>query len=409
MSDFDLNAMVQEQDGLPSRPAPGRGKATTRRSKRSANDDRPSLAGSKNKDAAIADEFFDRGLIEEPTDTAELYAKKKKRAKRLKIYVYAVMYFFFPMVLLVNFVYLGNTVVNREPVAVETAHTHSPRKAMAVQEVTSYLNQDPTPLPGVSLSGWDYVESTADGKKAVEQAETPPENLDEALAEAVSHETHYLSLVSETGALYTAAVEIAFSDTDGAWVTAPVSVTSQTPPASNVTIATGETFPGRTQISGNTSTVEAAVQTWSESFFSADPARLKQAVGDGRDTTSYMPMPKAANTEVSVSAMAVGDGATYNEDQELYDRTLARVTVTVTWPDTSSGIAGLVNKPEEAAEEDDDAEASEHVAEFSYDVLLYGSDTATPRVVAWGHAGSADELDEFSNAIEYRELKAEQE
>lgn len=408
MSEFDLNAMVQEQDGLPSGPAPVRGKAKKQRNKQPKNADRPTLSGTKNKDSAIADEFFQRDLVEEPTDTAELYAKRQKRSKWLKVYVLSVLYFLFPMSVLVNFIYVGNMVNSREPVAVETTHAYSPHKALAIQEVTSYLSQDPTPLPGVKLSSWEYVETTSDGKQAVEDAEEQPEDLDEALAEAVSHETHYLSLVSETGSLYTASVEIAYSDMDGAWITAPVSVTSQTPPASNVTMSGGDIFPGRTQISGNTTNIESAVQTWSESYFSADPGRLKQAVGDGRDNTSYVPMPKAADVSVTVDAMAVADDATFNEEQEQYDLTIARVTLLVTWPDVNDGIAGLVNKPDDE-KTDEDADESDHVAEFSYDVLLTGSDTATPRVVSWDHAGAAESLREFSNALEYRELKAEAE
>lgn len=411
MNDFDLNAMIQEQDGLPSRPAPEKGNEKKRRGKRSKgqSDGRPDLTGTKSKGADIADEFFQRDLVEEPTDTAELYRKRQKRSKWLRVYMYAVLLFLFPVSALVNFIHVGNTVGNQEPVDIDTTATHSPHKAMAVQEVTSYLNQDPAPLPGVSLSGWDYVESTSNGKLALENSDNQPEDFDEALAEAVSHETHYLSLVSETGALYTASVEVAFSDTDGAWVTAPVSVTSQAPASSDTMISSGDTFPGRAPVSGNTTDIESAVQSWSESYFSADPVRLKQAVGDGSDNTAYMPMPKAANTSVSVNSMAVADEATFNEEQEQFDHLLARVTITVTWPDASNGIAGLVNSSDEESSDEEAAEAEEHVAEFSYDVLLFGADTATPQVVSWGPVGSSDDLAEFSNGIEYRELKAETE
>lgn len=414
MSDFDINAMVQERDGLPtSPPAQSPAKKKRRGTKRDTAPDRPSLTGSKNKDEKVAAEFFQQDLVEEPTETAELYRKRQKRTKWMRIYIYSVMWFFFPLSVLTNIIYLGNIVGGREPVAVETTATQSPRKAMAVQEVTGYLNQDPTPMPGVQLSGWDYVEAVSDGKQAVEDAENPPEDLEEALAEAVSHETHYLSLISETGALYTAAVEIAYNDADGAWVTAPVSITGQTPPASNTNIATGDTFPNRASISGNSSHIESAVQTWSESYFSGDPVRLKQAVGDGRENTSYVPMPQAANTSVSVNAMAVGDEATYNEKQELFDIVIARVTIEVTWPSATEGISGLVNADDESQQSDDDASSEEapaeggHTAELSYDVLLHRADTATPQVVSWGSPGSADDLEEFSNAIAYRELSAE--
>jgi hypothetical protein len=124
-------------------------------------------------------------------------------------------------------------------------------------------------------------------------------------------------------------------------------------------------------------------------------------------------MPQAANTSVSVNAMAVGDEATYNEEQELFDNVIARVTIEVTWPSATEGISGLVNADDETQQSDDDASSEEapaegeHTAELSYDVLLHRADTATPQVVSWGPPGSADDLEEFSNAIAYRELSAE--
>src|SRR5699024_4568658 len=141
MSDFDLNAMVQERDGLPTSP-PARSPAKKKRRgiQRDTAPDRPSLTGSKNKDEKVAAEFFQQDLVEEPTETAQLYRKRQKRTKWMRIYIYSVMLFFFPLLVLTSLIYLGNIVGGREPVAVETTATHSPRKAMAVQEVTNYLN-----------------------------------------------------------------------------------------------------------------------------------------------------------------------------------------------------------------------------------------------------------------------------
>src|SRR5699024_8107527 len=133
--------------------------------------------------------------------------------------------------LLINLIYISQEVSTDGAVAVEATQTYSENKPLAIQEVQEYLDQDPPPLPGVALSGWDYVETTFDGAKRLENSDLSDDEVAQELPEAVTYETHYLTLTSETGAFYTAAVEIASSQVSGAWVTSPVSVTSQAPPS----------------------------------------------------------------------------------------------------------------------------------------------------------------------------------
>ena len=412
MEDFDISSISQQQDGAPSRTAKKPSKSKKRREKRDGG--RIRLSGSKRKDSSTADEFFGREILEAPTDTAELYSTRTKKARRLRFGLIAIVYFGFPLMLLINLIYIAQEVSTDGAVAVEATQTYSENKPLAIQEVQEYLEQDPPPLPGVTLSGWDYVETTFDGAKRLENSDMSDDEVAQELPEAVTYETHYLTLTSETGAFYTAAVEIASSQVSGAWVTSPVSVTSQAPPSDDGQSNSSESFPQRESITEGRDDIEAAAASWAENYFSADPEALKQAVGDGRDETSYMPMPEAEDIEVSVEEMVASNDAEYDDDSDRYDRLLARVSVIVTWPNADEGIAGLV----EANDEDDDSESDagdddkdveEHVAEFSYDVLVDSADTATPVVTAWGPAGSAEELKDYGNAISHRTIEAVQE
>src|SRR5699024_11618192 len=124
--------------------------------------------------------------------------------------------------------------------------------------------QDPPPLPGVALSGWDYVETTFDGAERLENSDMSDDEVAQELPEAVTYETHYLTLTSETGAIYTAAVEIASSQVSGAWVTPPVSLTSQAPPSDDCQSNSSDSFTQRDSNNEGRDDIDAAVSSWAE-------------------------------------------------------------------------------------------------------------------------------------------------
>src|SRR5699024_10935296 len=150
-------------------------KGKKRRSKRHG--ERVKLSGSKRKDSSTADEFFGREILEAPTDTAELYSTRTKKAKRLRFGLIAIVYFGFPLMLLVNLMYVSNEVTSDGYVAVHATLPYSVNKPSAIHEVQDYLDQDPPPLPGVAFSGWDYAETTFDGAKRLENSDMSDEEV----------------------------------------------------------------------------------------------------------------------------------------------------------------------------------------------------------------------------------------
>lgn len=414
MENLDINAMTRQRGGAPSRPAawdsqraskPAKGRRSKGRQQSNLR-----LSGSKKKGDSVAQEFFGTTVIEEATDLEVVRDKQQKKARWMRLYIRALVFFALPLLVVVNLAYIARDIGSSEAEAVQVVEVYSPHKPIAVQEVQRFLSQQPSPMPGVRLSGWDYVEVTKDGKAALEDADLTEEQRDEAMAEAVSTETHYLTLVSETDSYYTASVEVAYSDIDGAWVTAPVSVVSSPPKADTSKTAVSRVFPQRGDVTaGSGNAFEPAVQNWAENYFSADPIRLKQSVADGRPESSYMPMPHAESVVANVKELAAARGATHNELSDAYDHVIAHISLEVTWPDVTEGHPGLVSKPDTTSGKDDDAEPEEHTAEFSYDVLIHGADTATPIVVAWGPAGTADDLEAYDNAVLHRQFDAPRE
>ena len=299
---------------------------------------------SKRRSEKLANEFWGEEVIEAPAEGADVYVSKARRAKFERLMLKTTVFVLAPLSLGANVAILGAYMSQEEePEGVE--QTTSPRKSLAVTAVEDYLAGEGSgtdggdgiePMPGVELMDWDYVVNTYDAEAVLAEADLDEATLEEELAEAVNYETHFLSLRSTSGTFFTAQVQVAYSETEGAWVTGPPSISAEIPDADDgggFGGAEAEAFPGLEDFAA-TESMESAVGTWAEAYYSGSPSLLKQTVGDGREDASYMPMPMADEVEVDITSAVYPPGAEIaDEDADLPDIALARVEVTATWPD----------------------------------------------------------------------------
>jgi len=124
--------------------------------------------------------------------------------------------------------------------------------------------------------------------------------------------------------------------------------------------------------------VSAAVRAWAAAYTSGDPAALRLTVGDPDRARAYLPLTGVASVTTSVGAATALDAATV----------VARAELTITW---ATGTPTATTAPTTV-----DAPAPPPVA---FDVLVTGSDTAAPRVVAWGCPGAGPTFVPFGNAV----------
>lgn len=246
-------------------------------------------------------------------------------------------------------------------------------RAAAMNAVTVWLAGDPQPLPGGILVSWDEavtLPAFKPGKSTSKQE----------IADAATLEEHHMTVRDAAGATYIAQVLVASNRLGEA---SAVGLPSLLPnaPASDWASSVSP-WPNQETISPSDS-VLTAVDAWVESFTSGDPAKLRLTVGDPDATHAYMPMSGvlSATGKAGTASWVLGDDGLPTSDM------LVQVSVSFTWPSTDTVRSG---GPQAAL----------------YDLLVTGSDSAAPQVVAWGGSGSGPVLSKYGNAIEGLTLKA---
>lgn len=312
--------------------------------RRAAEKQADARAGSaRRKDRKLADDFFGEEVVEAPAEGADIYRSASRRAKFQRGLIKTTLFVVAPLALGGNVAVLG-AVMNQDVEEADPVQTTSQHKPLAITAVEEYLageQEDSQPLPGVELIGWDYAVPTYDGQEVLRAADLSAEALEEELPQAISYETHHLSLRSTSGTFYTAEVQVAHSQVDGAWVTTQPSITAQVPEGGGDS-ASGTTadvaFPSLPETQASEA-MESSAQTWAEAYYSGSPSILKQTLGDGRGDTSYMPMPLAEDVEVEIGAAAIASGSELFEDAEGEEhpgRVVARVDVEASWPEVDA-------------------------------------------------------------------------
>lgn len=255
----------------------------------------------------------------------------------------------------------------------------SPTKPVAMQAVKNWLAQEPSPLPGGQVLSWDGVKIQAEPK-----IETNPENGQ--VEETQGLELHTMTVTSPSGSFFTTQIQVGYSEVRGAQVLGAPTLIPRAPDDK-------QTWPNLTAWPNLVKTakpepVVQAASAWVKAFTSGDPDSLRLSVGDTGANRSYVPL-----IQVTASAIQVGDVAALKPSPETPvdekpAQVVAQVSFAVVWQGQVLG-------------------RSETPARVTYDVLIDQANTASPKVVAWGGAGTGESLKPFMNAVEGRTITAD--
>ena len=252
-------------------------------------------------------------------------------------------------------------------------------EADAIVAVKKWIAQVPSPLPSGEVISWD----------SYKKSKLPTGR--EKVSDVDRLEVHTLTLSGFNGLLFKTTIQLAIGKTIGTVVVGEPTLIPLAPGAesggSAASLTPWPTFTNSTATEG----VETAIKVWSEAFTSGDPAKLLNAVGDSRGGVSYVPL---SGLTFNNENLILGDvGAIWGEDQNLNDTGAVpeRMIVSVTFEGKWVGTAASI---------------SEQLPLFTYDLLIDRSNTAAPKVVAWGGRGSGAWLKPYSNAVSGRVVAA---
>ncbi|WP_251153783.1 hypothetical protein [Cellulosimicrobium sp. Marseille-Q4280] len=289
-------------------------------------------------------------------------AARNKGHRRIKRYI-TFAAFALPVLIVLAGLSIMSTVASEDPppAVVETA---PPTQPLAMAAVENWLASTPKPLPGASLLTWEDYEVLP------WVAEPNATNQDRT-----ERQSHTLLVRAATGNLMRVQVLIALSPEGGQAV---VGTPSLAPTAGeDVNLASTPTWSGLTTDSPSSDVVQA-VTTWVGAYTSGDPVALRQVVGDPDASHTYLPLSGLTGARGTVLSGGWITEGTGDEAVRTGDMVVS-LTMTLPW----NG-------------QDPDA-TNQTVA--TYDLLVSGADTAAPRVVAWGGAGTGPTLSAYDNAI----------
>ena len=336
----------------------------------------------KRKDAIEATGVWDPTEVEHSDQegpsalAADRFTRSQRALRWARIMVWTAV-FATPLLILANLLAVGEILFASKPEPVAQASTDSPNKAAAQTAVEQWLSADDAPIPGGRVLSWDrsdVIRAPGD----VEQPNGKPKFMP-------GLERHELSVVDSSGATYTAEVQVAYSDVQGAQVLGTPALIPQIP-GDESGLAQTDPWGMVTTVSAGESATSAA-KAWADTYFSGDPSRLKLLIGDGDQNRGYMPMPKGRVVAASVERAALLPGTEDTEENKKNPPALmVRLKVQV---DYSGG-------------------SDTQAPSFTYDLLMRGTDTAAPRVTAWGGPGSAPSLEDYENGVAGRLIKVDQ-
>ena len=200
--------------------------------------------------------------------------KLRKRARTYRIYLWSAA-ILLPFALLSNLVMV--TTGGASTAAVVKVSNFEETKSVAMLTVENWLKGVPAPLPTGRLLSWDK----ADSRKGPELAKDEDPNNKQTF------ETHYMTLTTASGALFTSTVLLAKSNSTGVQVVSQPSLIPRSPSADGG--FTGTTpWPGIDASSQKPEEVDGAVLLWAKAFTSGDPATLKAHTQDAQKDRSYV-------------------------------------------------------------------------------------------------------------------------
>ena len=237
-------------------------------------------------------------------------------------------------------------------------------KPVANRAVAEWLSSDPQPVPGGHILSWDGAEDIKMPSPITEDMS------DQEKAEAkrsFTLELHNFTVIDGNNMLYTVSVQVADDESAGPQVVGEPSLLPDALSSSNFQM--DETWPGykRANLPAN---VDTAVDSWAKAFTSGRPDDLRQAVGDPNADHTYTPLYRVTEFEATI-----GDSATISKSKAIL-----RLDLTLRWEGQAIS-----------------EESKESVV--SYDLLISGVNSASPRVTSWGAPGTGPDLEDYSVAL----------
>lgn len=272
------------------------------------------------------------------------------------------------------------------PEVLSTDMNDAPGKSLATKTVLEWLNSDPQPVPGGTMVSWNGVTTSP----APASTMAPPEEGQSYSAPNYATELHSFTVMDVHGFLYESSIAIEVNATLGARVNTTPSLVRMPPSAVD-----GEDWGPQMAWWGYTETtapdpVATAIQKWGEAFTSGDPTALRMTVGDPDPSHAYMPLGTAAKDSTETATVLAGYPTPKDGEREDQSMLLVRVEL-------SADFSGVELDPS-------DPGFGKQRPKVSYDVLVEGADTASPRVVSWGAPGTGPTLSTYSIAVEGREI-----
>ncbi|MGP5523474.1 hypothetical protein ACTXM3_09270 [Glutamicibacter arilaitensis] len=328
----------------------------------------------KKKQRKITEGSFSR--VEQTThemtaDVGGMEIIRKKRTKWFRRYVWSAV-IMTPILLAVLLLYVFNSIAYEPEAPVVESVVDSPTKATASNKIVDWLGSTPAPLPDGKLVSWDGVIDSVLPKLVEDQSGE--------MIEVPGLQTHKFTLRTNAGQLFESTVQVTWTDSLGATVVGEPSLQPLMRDNISTTVDTVEVWPGRPLTPAPTG-VAPAVDVWLQAYVSGSSDKIRLAMKDPNELHNYFPMTQVADASVE----AVTHFAVNPEDST---QGLARVTIKIIWDGTPVDTTNQ--------------EFINSGAPQTFDVLLQDVDTASPTVVAWGGAGTGQDLKPYKNAFEGR-------
>lgn len=262
----------------------------------------------------------------------------------------------------------ANTPIESDNSSASVVVNGSAGKSEAFRSLSSWLSNEPSPLPGGTIVSWDGFTS-----------ENPPAPASDS--EVVRHytfETHAFT-VARGASMFHAYVQVVVDDVLGASATANPSLE----PIVDAQVTAADPW-FTLQSTSASAQVKQAVDAWAAAFTGGDPDALHQIVQDRNTNRSYVPL---SGVEQFIGAEIVAAGAKPLPDGKgiTADMMVVRVSLSFWWKNGKPSVGANETEPVPTP--------------VTYDLLVEHADTATPVVVAWGAPGDGPTLTAYQNAV----------
>ncbi|MET4144007.1 hypothetical protein [Arthrobacter sp. UYCo732] len=324
-----------------------------------------------------ADDFWGNEAEELPRADVGAVQTTVKRLKLVKIWVVGSCVLL-PVALLAIISFMPKFLEKPYVAPAVNNQLDSPTKPVAIKTVEDWLAKSPSPLPGGKVLSWDGVEVQAEPK-----SETDPNT--NQVKETQGLQLHTMTLVSPSGSFFTTQIQVGYSPVRGAKVIGEPTLIPRAPDDKQ-TWPNLVAWPNLVNVS-KTEPVEQAATAWAKAFTSGDPDALRLSVGDTGANRSYIPLVQVTATDVRVGDVGSQKPAKDAPSDKKPSQVVAQVSFAVNWQSAPLG-------------------RGETPSRVTYDVLIEQADTPSPKVVAWGGAGTGESLKPFMNAVEGRKITA---